>query len=93
MPALATGDYPLVITIGGFVSASAIVSVSGSGTAYTSPLTLVGSASFANSDTSSIVLYNNVAYVCGEDRIVMVDVTTADRARRDRRIRRQRTQR
>ena len=35
VPALATGDYPLVITAGGYESASAIVSVSGSGT-YTS---------------------------------------------------------
>jgi uncharacterized protein (TIGR03437 family) len=78
VPALPTGDYPLVITVGGFVSASAVVSVSGSGTGYTSPLTLVGSVAFHNSDPSSIVLYNNVAYVCGEDRIVMVDVTNVD---------------
>jgi uncharacterized protein (TIGR03437 family) len=76
VPALPTGDYPLVITIGGFISASAVVSVSGSGTAYTSPLTLISSVAFANSDPSSIVLYDNVAYVCGEDQIVMVDVTT-----------------
>jgi len=54
VPALPSGDYPLVITIGGFVSASAVVSVSGPGTAYTSPLTLVGSASFANSDSTSL---------------------------------------
>ncbi len=33
VPALATADYPLVITVGGYVSASALVSVSGSGTA------------------------------------------------------------
>ncbi len=77
VPALPTGDYPLIITVGGFVSASAVVSVSGSGTAYTSPLTLAGSVSFANSDPSSVVLYNNIAYVCSEDRIVMVDVTNA----------------
>jgi uncharacterized protein (TIGR03437 family) len=78
VPALPTGDYPLVITVVGFVSASAVVSVSGSGTGYTSPLTLVGSVAFPNSDPSSVVLYNNVAYVCGEDRIVMVDVTNVD---------------
>jgi uncharacterized protein (TIGR03437 family) len=77
VPALATGDYPLVITIGGYVSVSAVVSVSGSGTAYTSPLSLVSSIAFANSDPSTVALYNNVAYVCGEDRIVMVDVTNA----------------
>jgi uncharacterized protein (TIGR03437 family) len=76
VPALPTGDYPLVITVGGYVSASAVVSVTGSGTAYTSPLSLVGSVSFANTDPSSIVLYNNIAYVCGADRIVMVDVTS-----------------
>src|SRR5665213_2607370 len=33
VPALASADYPLVITVGGYVSASAQVSVSGSGTA------------------------------------------------------------
>ena len=38
-------------------------------------MTLTGSVAFANSDPSSIVLYDNIAYVCGEDRIVMVDVT------------------
>lgn len=75
VPALPSGDYPLVLTVGGFLSASAVVSVSGTGTAYTSPLTLTGTVPFANSDTSSIALYSNVAYVCGEDRIVMVDVT------------------
>ena len=75
IPSLPTGDYPLVITAGGIVSASAVVSVSGAGSAYTSPLALTGSVSFDNSDTSSIVLYNNIAYICGDDRIVMVNVT------------------
>jgi uncharacterized protein (TIGR03437 family) len=78
VPALSTGDYPLVITVGGLVSASVVVSVSGSGTAYASPLTLTGSVSFANSDASGIVLYNNVAYVCGANRIEVVDVTNAN---------------
>ncbi|MGA2880360.1 MAG: hypothetical protein ABSG13_15545, partial [Bryobacteraceae bacterium] len=45
VPALATGDYPLVITVGGYVSASAQVSVSGSGTAPPTFLTLVGQLS------------------------------------------------
>jgi len=76
IPALPTGDYPLVITVGGLVSASVVVSVSGAGTAYTSPLTLTGSAGFTNSDTSTVALYGNVAYVCGADQIVMVDITT-----------------
>ena len=74
-PSLPTGDYPLVITVGGYLSASAVISVSGSGAAYTSPLQLSGTAPFFNSDDSTVALYNNVAYVCGADRIVMVDVT------------------
>jgi uncharacterized protein (TIGR03437 family) len=74
VPSLPPGDYPLVITVGGYVSASAVVSVSGSGTGYTSPLSLVSSVAFANSNPSTIALYNGIAYVCGEDRIVMVNV-------------------
>ena len=42
VPTLATGNYPMVITVGGFVSASAVLSVSGSGTAPPSFLSLVG---------------------------------------------------
>jgi len=76
VPNLPSGDYPLGITVGGYGSASAVVSVSGSGT-YTSPLQLTGSVTFANSSTSTLALYNNVAYVCGPNRIVMVDVTNA----------------
>ena len=77
VPTLPTGDYPLVITVGGYVSASAVISVSGSGSPYTSPLQLSGAASFTNTVNSSIALYSNVAYVCGANRIVMVDVTNA----------------
>lgn len=76
VPTLPSGDYPLVITVGGYIGASAVISVSGSGT-YTSPLLLSGTAPFANSGSSTVALYGNVAYVCGANRIVMVDVTTA----------------
>ncbi len=76
VPTLPTGDYPLVLNVGGIVSASAVISVSGSGTAYTAPLSLVGSVAFANSRTSSVALLENTLYVCGANRIVMVDVTT-----------------
>jgi uncharacterized protein (TIGR03437 family) len=76
VPTLPTGDYPLVLNVGGIVSASAVISVSGSGTAYTSPLSLVGSVGFTNSTTSSVALLGNTLYVCGANRIVMVDVTT-----------------
>jgi len=76
VPTLPSGDYPLVITMGGYISASAVISVSGSGT-YTSPLTLSSSVAFANSGSSTVALYDNVAYICGANRIVMVDVTSA----------------
>lgn len=75
VPTLRTGDYPLVISVGGYGSVSAIVSVSGTGT-YTSPLTLVGSAAFTNSTTSTVVLLGNLAYICGADSIAVVNVET-----------------
>ena len=79
VPALPSGDYPLVITAGGYISASVVVSVSGTGTAYTNPMTLVGSVAFSNSGVNNVAIYNNVAYVCSANRIVMVDVTNADK--------------
>jgi len=78
VPTLPAGDYPLVLTVGSYVSASVVVSVSGSGTAYTNPMTLVSSAAFVNASPNSIAIYNNVAYVCGSNRIVMVDVSNAN---------------
>jgi uncharacterized protein (TIGR03437 family) len=77
VPTLPTGDYPLVLTIGGIVSASAVISVSGTGTPFTSPLTLVGTASFVNSLSSSVALSGTTAYVCGANHITMVDVSNA----------------
>ncbi len=77
VPSLPSGNYPLVITSGGLLSTSVVVSVSGSGTAYTSPLALTGSAAFTNSDSSTIVVYNNLAYVCGTESIVIVNIANA----------------
>ncbi|HLH40936.1 MAG TPA: IPT/TIG domain-containing protein [Bryobacteraceae bacterium] len=74
VPNLATGDYPLVINIGGIVSTSAIVSISGSGS-FTSPLALAGFAPFTSANTSSTALLNNTVYVCGSNQITMVDVS------------------
>jgi uncharacterized protein (TIGR03437 family) len=75
VPALPTGDYPVVITAGGYIGASAVISVSGTGTAYTNPMTLVSSVAFSNSDVNNVAIYNNVAYVCGASRIVMINVS------------------
>jgi len=73
VPSLATGDYPMVITVGGYVSSSAILSVSGSGTAPPSFLTLLGQLTFVNSAASSIAINNNTTYVCGANRIYILD--------------------
>ena len=75
VPTLPSGDYPLVIAAGGYLSASTAISVSGTNGSYTAPLTLTGSAAFSNSVNSTIALYGNVAYICGATRISMVDVT------------------
>lgn len=74
VPNLPNGDYPLAITVGGIVSASAVVSVSGSGAPFTSPLVLTGTASFPNTVVSNVAVLGNTAYVCGTNRITAVDV-------------------
>jgi uncharacterized protein (TIGR03437 family) len=72
---LATADYPLVLTVGGYVSVSAIVSVSGSGTAPPTYLTLVGQVNFANGTSSSVAVYGDTTYLCGPDQINIVDTS------------------
>ena len=75
VPNLATGNYPLVITVGGYVSSSASISVSGSGTATPSFLSLLGQVNFANSSVSSIALNGNTTYVCGANRIYIINTS------------------
>lgn len=74
--ALATAGYPLVITVGGFVSASATISVSGSGNAPPTYLTLAGGVAFANGTASTVAVYGNTVYLCGPNQINVVDITT-----------------
>jgi uncharacterized protein (TIGR03437 family) len=79
VPALATADYPLVITVGGYVSASAQISVSGSGTAPPQFLTLAGQLSFANGSASSVAVYGNTTYLCGPDRINIINTSNVSK--------------
>jgi uncharacterized protein (TIGR03437 family) len=72
---LATGDYPLVITAGSYRSASALLSVSGSGSAPPSFLTKAGRVNFANDSTSAMVVNGNITYVCGLNRIRIIDTS------------------
>ncbi len=75
VPTLATADYPLVLTVGGYVSASAMVSVSGSGSAPPTYLTQVGQLNFANGTSSSLAIYGDTTYVCGPNRINIIDTS------------------
>jgi len=72
---LATADYPLVLTVGGYVSVSAVLSVSGSGTAPPTYLTLVGQVNFANGASSSVAVYGDTTYLCGPDQINIIDTS------------------
>src|SRR3984957_15133424 len=72
---LGTADYSLVITVGGYVSASAEISVSGSGTAPPTYLTLVGQLNFASGIGSGIAIYGNTTYICGPNQINIIDTS------------------
>jgi uncharacterized protein (TIGR03437 family) len=76
VPSLATGDYPLVITVGGYVSASAEISVSGLGKAPPTFLTLVGQLSLSSGNASSIAIYGNTTYICGPNRINIINTSS-----------------
>ena len=73
---LPSGDYPLVINVGGLQSISATVSVSGSGTppAFLSEVAIFNN--FAVSQRTTIQLFNNTLYLCGDALIRVFDVTT-----------------
>lgn len=75
VPSLGTADYPLVLTVGGYVSASAMLSVSGSGSTPPSYLTLVGQVNFANGASSSVAVYGDTTYLCGPNRINIIDTS------------------
>ncbi len=77
---LATGSYPVVVTVGGIVSASAQIAVTGSSTGTGAPpsvLKLVGQVGFPNSSTSQVATLGNIAYVCGANQISVIDLSTA----------------
>ncbi|HUA18463.1 MAG TPA: hypothetical protein VMB25_06940 [Bryobacteraceae bacterium] len=72
---LGTADYPLVISVGGYLSSSAMLSISGSATAPPTFLTSVGRLNFANDPTSYVQIYGNTTYVCGTNRIQVIDTS------------------
>lgn len=88
VPNLASGDYPLILTVAGIQSTSALISVQGSGTNLplifspigtavtpTSPAILpVQGAAHAN---GNVAVAGNYAYLCDANGIAIVDVTNA----------------
>lgn len=87
-PALPTGNYPLQISLNGFQSASALVSVKGTGSGFqvSNILTLVSSFSLPGLGPTfvpgisgvvdnSLALYKNTLYICSPSDINVVDVT------------------
>jgi uncharacterized protein (TIGR03437 family) len=75
VPSLGTGDYPLVLTIGGYLSSSAMLSVSGSGSPPPTYLTLVSSLNFLSGASNSLQIYGDTTYVCGPNFISVVDTS------------------
>ena len=70
-----SGNYPLVITIGGLVSTSANITVSGSSQ---SPAFLEGVGAnqhFGVSYVNNIQLLGNTLYLCGDERIRVFDIS------------------
>jgi uncharacterized protein (TIGR03437 family) len=88
IPSLPTGDYPLILTVAGLQSTSALVSVKGAGSglplvlhplgtvaAPTSPMQPpVQGATHAN---GNVVVSGNTAYLCDANGIAIIDVSNA----------------
>jgi uncharacterized protein (TIGR03437 family) len=72
---LPAGDYPLVLTVGGLESISAIISVSGDGTLPT----FLNEASlfddFAVSERTTLQVLDSTLYLCGAVRVRVFDIT------------------
>jgi uncharacterized protein (TIGR03437 family) len=75
VPNLATGDYPVAITVGGTTSNTPLISVAASG-GPGGTLTQLGSLPLPDITSSASVIRNgNVAYVCGSQGIHVVDIS------------------
>jgi uncharacterized protein (TIGR03437 family) len=72
---LPTGDYPLVIKVGGLQSISATISVSGNGTApiFLTEVSLFND--FAVSERTTVQTLSNTLYLCGRVLVRVFDIT------------------
>lgn len=75
VPNLPNGTYPAVITVGGLSAASAMISVSGTGTPNPAILSRVGQINFANTYASEVAVNGNYTYVCALNRIHIINTS------------------
>ena len=87
IPPLPTGDYPLILTVAGLQSTSALVSVKGSASTLPLFLSPLGTLAAATSPvvaplqgaihpTANVVVSGNNAYLCDANGIAIIDVST-----------------
>ncbi len=72
---LPSGDYPLVITVGGLESISAVISVSGDGTLPTFLNEVSLFNDFAVSERTTLQVLDSTLYLCGAVRVRVFDLT------------------
>jgi hypothetical protein len=86
VPNLPAGDYPLILTVAGIQSTSALISVAGTGTGLPLIFTPVGNAVAPTTPqvlplqgpahtNANVVVSGNYAYLCDANGIAIVDVT------------------
>jgi uncharacterized protein (TIGR03437 family) len=78
VPALAAGDYPVTITIGGVTSNAPLISVGGGGGGGGTSVTQLGTLPLPDiGEGSNVILNGNVAYICGSQGIHVVDISSS----------------
>jgi hypothetical protein len=88
VPAMPSGDYPLILTVAGIESTSALVSVKGTGTGLPLILSPLGSVAATTSpvqppvqgathSNANVVVSGNNAYLCDSNGIAILDVSSA----------------
>ena len=71
-----SGNYPLVVTVGGLVSTSANITVSGSGQSPTFLEGVSAKEGFGVSYRNDIQMLGNTLYLCGDERIRVFDISS-----------------
>ncbi len=86
VPALASGDYPLILNVAGLQSTSALISVKGTGSGVPLILNQLGTAAAPTSpitppvqgaihSNANVAVFGNYAYLCDANGIAILDVS------------------